>query len=205
MSDQHQLTLLRQNEGLFAIITVDLSHDVLNNVVDKDTLVMTYLMNALTAWRDYTREGMEAWSASSEDFNVGDLACYEGDATLVKYLNEHYINAIEVATYNVGTSQLAYDKVLMRERLGDQETIQKINVTLEWLDEGDYFVEANDEGIGKMSISETVDPTCVSNNMAKVMVSFQELNFTVADVLYSNVDGNNISIGGYNFTRLMQG
>jgi len=205
MSDQHQLTLLRQNEGLFAIITVDLSHDVLNNVIDRDTLVMTYLMNALTAWRDYTREGMEAWSASSEDFNVGDLACYEGDKSLQKYLNEHYINSIEVATYNVGTSQLAYDKVLMKERVGDQEAIQEINSTLEWLDDGDYFVEANDECIGKMSISETVDPTCVSNNMAKIMVSFQELNFTVADVLYSNVDGNNISIGGYNFTRLMQG
>lgn len=205
--DTHNLLLARPNEGIFAILTVNLSNDILNNVVDRDTFVMTRLMNALTAWRDYTEEGMEAWKESAEDFNVGDLSVYVGNASLEKYLNDHYINSVEIESYNADGAVGNYDKVLINPREGDQAIIAKINSVLEWIDGGVMFIESNTEDVDKLSIRPNVDHTAVSYNMSKDIVSFQELNFTVADLYYSKMNGNNgnIQLGGYEFTRLKKG
>jgi hypothetical protein len=68
------------------------------------------IVEAITEWVETTEAGRKEWKASSNDFNVGDLANVPEDL-LKPFLNSRGIESIEVET--AATNQINYyDQIL---------------------------------------------------------------------------------------------
>ena len=77
------------------------------------------LSRAVGQWIQNTDEGRRAWTESSEDFNVGDLAEYlgrTGKATpaLQRFLEKEGISRVKDLFVLTNAGQESYDRVLAR-------------------------------------------------------------------------------------------
>ncbi len=75
------------------------------------------LSRAVGQWIQNTREGQRAWKASSEDFNVGDLAEYlsrSGKAApaLQRFLEKEGIRRVKDLFVLTNAEQESYDRIL---------------------------------------------------------------------------------------------
>ena len=71
-----RIPFIRTEEGkvsTLAILRVTLTHKLSTEAIIKT------LTKLLTQWVKETKEGANAWKQSSEDFNIGDLALFEGN------------------------------------------------------------------------------------------------------------------------------
>lgn len=73
------------------------------------------LTAAITQWINETKAGKDAWRDSCEDFNVGDLPEYLGDADLQARLNASGVHELEIATLAENDQQegWVYDTLLV--------------------------------------------------------------------------------------------
>lgn len=74
------------------------------------------LTTAVTKWVAETAEGLAAWKASSEDFNVGDLADHISDPDLRMRCTDAGIHNLQITTYgHTGAADWMYDDILVNE------------------------------------------------------------------------------------------
>lgn len=80
------------------------------------------LQRAVSKWGRTSPFGIEAWTQSSEDFNVGDLSHYQSDEDLKRCLAEQGIEDLVIECHasldnNLGPWQ--YDTILMDDPTED--------------------------------------------------------------------------------------
>lgn len=94
-----EFTLSNDIEGVFFKITPEWLRD--------------QLIGAVTAWIEGSPEGDEAWRASSEDLNVGDLVSNGFDESLKPFLRSHYILDVEcVFEFSGDDDYVPFDTIL---------------------------------------------------------------------------------------------
>lgn len=71
------------------------------------------LKKGVTEWVRTTEEGRRLWEYSSEDLNIGDLASYLEDASLLECLKRRGIEGIDLLYEVVEGEEISYDHVLV--------------------------------------------------------------------------------------------
>lgn len=122
MSHQGTFVVVRfsSDEFTFALVQARVAtEDLLSEACFREALE-----KALTNWARETKEGREAWESSSEDFNVGDLACALPSESLAPYLAKEGILWLEVATtvHHAPCTHWCYDTILLDESKLSKET-----------------------------------------------------------------------------------
>jgi hypothetical protein len=89
----------------------------MTTVAEKKEDALQRLSRAVGQWMQNTREGRRAWTESSEDFNVGDLAQYlsrSGKAThtLQRFLENEGISRVKDVFVLTNADQESYDRIL---------------------------------------------------------------------------------------------
>lgn len=92
----------------FGVITIT-SDDSKDSKVLIDKLKV-----GITDWINTTKDGKDVWDYSSADLNIGDIAGYEKDESLIDCLSEHGIG-FEVKVMNGCGNIFPYDTVLANE------------------------------------------------------------------------------------------
>lgn len=102
--------------------TEELTFATVTAMVDKATLLeetgfLVALRRAITSWVRETKDGAEEWSLSSQDFNIGDLACCYENEELVARLKIEGITELDVETHSESEfcSDWMYDTILADE------------------------------------------------------------------------------------------
>lgn len=88
----------------------------MTTVAKKKEDALQRLSRAVGQWMQNTREGRRAWTESSEDFNVGDLAQYlsrSGKAThtLQRFLEKEGISRVKDIFVLTNADQESYDRI----------------------------------------------------------------------------------------------
>lgn len=109
MPDILQVVVFRESndERTTAVLRCPATQTVYNG----DTL-RNALIRALTSWFRETEAGRQALAASSEDYNVGDLAVDYTDESLLPYLKREGVSNLEIETYSSGETTWSYDQHL---------------------------------------------------------------------------------------------
>ena len=112
MSTQsHIIILPRREENLIAIVRCDCRGSI-NEVMNK-------IVTAVTNWVKDTVEGAEAWTFSSEDFNIADLSselCHpESRKVIAPFLTEQGVYNLEIDIFgdSDAPANYNYDTVLV--------------------------------------------------------------------------------------------
>ena len=74
-----------------AILTCNQTSDI-----DEAATLRDALKKAVSDWVDRTTDGREAYAANGNDFNLGDLAQWDDDPTLLKFMELHGITGFNI-------------------------------------------------------------------------------------------------------------
>lgn len=72
---------------------------------------------AITAWVRFTHEGSQTYSDTEGDFNVGDLAAWEGTESLTRTLERHGITKLSIRTLSSKCYDWEFDTILLDEKV----------------------------------------------------------------------------------------
>lgn len=119
MKHDYALLFVRQEgmKGLTDFKTIGLTVDSAAQLPDVEVLLL--LKRAVTDWAANHATGREAWQASGEDYNIGDLVTDLADESLVRCLAARGISHVRELT--TGCKAFDYDAVLMDERRISEE------------------------------------------------------------------------------------
>ena len=94
--DKIETVLFRNSndENTVAILTCDRTSDIANAAAFRDAL-----RKAVSDWVDRTTDGREAYDENGTDFNLGDLAQWDDDPTLLKFMKLHGISGFGIQTF----------------------------------------------------------------------------------------------------------
>lgn len=109
------IPFIRTEDG--KVTTVALVKFTLAKKMTKDQILIA-LTALLTQWAKETVEGKKAWEYTGGDFNIGDLASYEGD--FCKWLLHAKLTAKGIINFefleNGDMDTESYDRVLMNTK-----------------------------------------------------------------------------------------
>lgn len=82
-------------ENTVAVLTCKRTKAIPNASALRDALV-----KAVSDWVDRTTDGREAYEENGKDFNVGDLAQWDDDPTLLKFMKLHGITGFTLQIFS---------------------------------------------------------------------------------------------------------
>ena len=88
--------VIRQSndENTVAILTCNRTNDIPDASAFRDAL-----KKAVSDWVDRTTDGREAYSENGNDFNLGDLADWDDDPSLLKFMELHGITGFGIQVF----------------------------------------------------------------------------------------------------------
>ncbi len=90
------------NDPLIAIVSGCLKNlDAPTDECKLSKYLRTAIFLAASDWMNSSATGKEAWLASVDNFNIGDLACYVGDEDLQQAFINHNILELDIDAHEV--------------------------------------------------------------------------------------------------------
>ena len=104
-----EFLIVREGESTQAIVTLETPLDL------SPDEAMQKICDCVASWINDTKEGLDAWDESGEDFNIGDLSGYDGDQMLINRFILAELFNVKVAANEVQVlDSFTYDSVLPR-------------------------------------------------------------------------------------------
>jgi hypothetical protein len=95
MKELETVVIRRSNEeNTVAILTCNRT-----KVISDASAFRDALRNAVSDWVDRTTDGRESYAENGNDFNLGDLAQWDDDPTLRKFMKLHGITGIAMQVF----------------------------------------------------------------------------------------------------------
>ena len=82
------------DENTVAILTCNRTSDIADAAALREAL-----KKAVSDWVDRTSDGRDAYAENGNDFNVGDLAQWDDDPTLLKFMALHGITGFTIQVF----------------------------------------------------------------------------------------------------------
>ena len=82
------------DENTVAILTCNQTSDIADAGAFRDAL-----RKAVSDWVDRTTDGREAYAENGNDFNLGDLAQWDDDPTLLEFMRLHGIGGFAIQVF----------------------------------------------------------------------------------------------------------
>lgn len=91
-----ETVVIRQSneENTVAVLTCNRTDCIADAAAFRDAL-----QKAVSDWVDRTTDGREAYTENGDDFNIGDLAQWDNDPTLLEFMKLHGITGFGIQVF----------------------------------------------------------------------------------------------------------